>query len=127
MQAIPRYTRRAHPWSNGKVEALNRTLKYQCFPLLLSMGDASFEEIDGGVCAWMRYYNHTRAHGGWINKGLPPHALWELWLSAKGTRLDKLVEIGAVTHHNIRYVRAMGVLPEESRSRDPELTGLDKT
>ena len=31
---IQRTIRSAHPWSNGKVEALNRVLKYQCFPAI---------------------------------------------------------------------------------------------
>ena len=40
---IFRTTHRNSPWSNGKVEALNKTLKYQCLPVICQSYVPDFE------------------------------------------------------------------------------------
>lgn len=107
---IQRTTRYNHPWSNGKVEALNKVLKYQCFPAICAGHVDSIETMQRLVDTWMMYYNSSRAHSGWINKGLPPLVLYSLWERTKGTRLEKLTLMGLIKEADIENLRAMGDL-----------------
>jgi len=72
---LQRTIRTAHPWSNGKVEALNKVLKYQCFPAVAG-NITDWQSACVLVDRWMVYYNEQRSHGGFANKGLPPLAFW---------------------------------------------------
>jgi transposase InsO family protein len=103
-----RTTRYNHPWSNGKVEALNKTLKQQCFPAICSGVVHSLDDLQVLVDTWMWHYNHERAHSSWINKGLPPHVFWEHWRDTPGKPLDKLATLGLVRERDLPYTRVMG-------------------
>jgi len=106
-----RTTRGAHPWSNGKVEALNKTLKYQCFPALAAADVRDWGTLVDLVDRWMDYYNQIRAHSGANNRGLPPLALYDLWKRTPGTHPEKLVKLGIVSPTGEWRIRAMGAGP----------------
>lgn len=103
---LPRTTRIAHPWSNGKVEALNKTLKMQCFPAIAAGIHDSLDELQGLLDQWMAYYNERRVHGGHVNRGLPPAVLAERWRAAPGEGLDRLLAMGIVKERELQHVRA---------------------
>jgi transposase InsO family protein len=103
-----RTTRYNHPWSNGKVEAANKTLKYQCFPALCASRIESMEHLQGLVDVWLDDYNARRSHGGWINKGLPPLAVWERWRSLPGSVLDRLAAMRILSATDMPRMRVMG-------------------
>jgi transposase InsO family protein len=105
---VHRTTRAAHPWSNGKVEAVNKTLKYQCFPVLAQAGAETFDAVVNSLDEWMEYYNRRRSHTGHMNRGLPPVALYELWRETPGDPLDKLEALGLISHKDLPYLRIMG-------------------
>lgn len=105
---IQRTTRYNSPWSNGKVEALNKTLKYQCFPALIAANVTEYQAVVRNVEEWIRWYNTTRAHRGWINKGLPPQIWYDLWRKTKGDHVDKLVALGILPVDNSWHVSMMG-------------------
>lgn len=105
---VQRTTRFNHPWSNGKVEALNRTLKYQCMPPLVSGAVNDLAHLQALVDAWMQWYNEKRSHTGWINRGLPPTALWELWQKAEGGDVERLLALGILKPEDAGKVRVMG-------------------
>lgn len=104
---LHRTIRPAHPWSNGKVEALNKTLKYQCFAAIAG-NVGTWREAVLLVEAWMKYYNETRSHGGHTNKGLPPRALYNLWKNTPGDELEKLITMGILKMDDQWHVRLMG-------------------
>lgn len=91
-----RTTRYNSPWSNGKVEALNKTLKYQCFPAIAAANCTQWAEVEQLVDTWMEFYNKTRAHTGHVNKGLPPLIWYELWENTPGNHLEKLTQLGVL-------------------------------
>ena len=105
---LNRTTRINHPWSNGKVEALNKTLKYQCFPAICTGECLTVEEIQVLVDRWMLYYNSTRTHTGHMNRGLPPLALYALWHKAPGDYIDKLVHLGLISLDDLTRLRYLG-------------------
>ena len=104
----PRTTRSNHPWSNGKVEALNKTLKYQCFPAICTSESLSAETLELLTDRWMLYYNSHRVHTGHMNRGLPPLALYELWRKSPGDYVEKLVHLGLISLDEMSRVRYMG-------------------
>ena len=104
---LQRTIRASHPWSNSKVEALNKVLKYQCFPAIA--GDIrDWQSACVLVDRWMVYYNEQRSHGGFANKGLPPLALWQLYEKTPGDHLQKLIKLGLLKLDNEWSVRLMG-------------------
>jgi len=105
---LHRTTRINHPWSNGKVEALNKTLKYQCFPAICTGESLTVEEIQVLVDRWMLYYNSSRTHTGHMNRGLPPLALYALWRKAPGDYIDKLVHLGLIILDDPAHLRYVG-------------------
>ena len=108
---VQRTTRFQHPWSNGKVEALNKTLKYQCFPPLVAGGLNSLDELQTAVDAYLLWFNTVRAHTGWLNKGLPPMAMWRNWEATKGSALERLVAMGILSPKDLQHLRVMGADP----------------
>jgi len=93
---LQRTTRYNSPWSNGKVEALNKTLKYQCFPAIAAANVTQWIEVVQLVDAWMEFYNTKRSHTGHVNKGLPPKVWYDLWCNTPGTPLEKLTALGVL-------------------------------
>jgi hypothetical protein len=102
-----RTIRPSHPWSNGKVEAMNRTLKYQCFGAIAG-NVTSWDTAALLVDKWMEYYNNIRAHGGTANKGLPPVPFYQLWCKTPGDDMAKLVNLGILKCDADWDVRLMG-------------------
>ncbi len=128
-----RTTQVNHPWSNGKVEALNKTLKYTCFPALGFAAEKDWSTIAAAVDAWMLWYNTRRAHTGWVNQGLPPVAFYELWKKTPGDEAEKLLNLGLLKLDSEWRIRMMGSdsgnageRPEGSRARgqDTQQGGL---
>jgi len=107
LKLLQRTTKTNRPWSNGKVEALNKTLKYQCFPAIAN-NVQSWESAENLVEEWMNYYNHVRAHGGHCNQGLPPVPFAELYEKTPGDHLAKLINLGIVKLDDEWSVRLMG-------------------
>jgi transposase InsO family protein len=105
---VQRTTRYNSPWSNGKVEALNKTLKYQCFPALAAAGVEHWNEVRNLVDLWMEHYNKQRAHFGHVNKGLPPLVWYDLWKRTPGDHVDKLQALGCLPLDNSWHVAMMG-------------------
>lgn len=103
-----RTTHFSSPWSNGKVEALNKTLKYQCFPSVCLGHKGTLHSIRPLIDTWMKYYNTQRSHTGWINRGLPPVVLWDIWTKQTGTHLDRLVKMGLIEINGKWTVKPMG-------------------
>jgi hypothetical protein len=102
-----RTIRPSHPWSNGKVEAMNKTLKYQCFAAIAG-NISSWENAVVLVEKWMDYYNALRSHSGHANKGLPPLPFYELWKKTPGDDLQKLISLGIIRCDETWSVRMMG-------------------
>ena len=113
---VQRTIRTAHPWSNGKCEALNRTLKYQCFPAIAG-NITGWEDMCHLVTLWMEFYNGTRAHTGHVNRGLPPLAFLSLYNSTPGDHLDRLLAFGIVEESQKWHLRPMGS-PDRGRLGD---------
>jgi transposase InsO family protein len=66
-------TRAKHPWSNGKAEALNKMLKYEVMPVVLTWKVYSTHaEMEPGLDAAMLWYNCKRRHFGNNNGGRTP-------------------------------------------------------
>ena len=105
---VQRTTKFNHPWSNGKVEAFNRTLKYQAMPAVVAAGIRSLADTQAYLDKWCAWYNSKRAHGGWINRGLPPIALIDLWNKTPGDALQKLVALGHIKPEEVHRTRLMG-------------------
>lgn len=105
---LQRTTRVRSPWSNGKVEAVNRTLKYQCFPVIANSPTTSWEDVAKATDLWVKYYNDQRAHTGHCNRGLPPRVLYELWSRTAGDHLERLVALGIVPSEATWHIRGMG-------------------
>ncbi len=105
---VQRTTQFNHPWSNGKVEAFNRTLKYQAMPALVASGVKSHEEAQLWLDKWLVWYNTKRTHTGWINRGLPPAAVADLWAKAPGDVFAKLVSLGHIKPAEVHRTRLMG-------------------
>jgi transposase InsO family protein len=105
---VHRTTRYHHPWSNGKVEAFNRTLKYQAMPALVAAGVKGYEEAQAWLDKWLDYYNTKRIHQGWINKGLPPKTVIDLWNGTPGDAFAKLVTLGHIKPEEVHRTRLMG-------------------
>jgi len=104
---IQRTIRPGHPWSNGKVEALNKTLKYQCFPVIAG-NITDWDQAVDLVGTWMDYYNKSRAHGGHINRGLPPLAFLDLYKKTPGSHVEKLLNLGLIKLDDEWSIRMMG-------------------
>ena len=117
---IQRTIRAAHPWSNGKVEALNRTLKYQCFPAIAGNISDWATAVDL-VNIWLDYYNKTRSHSGHVNKGLPPEAFYSLYQATEGDHVTKLVNLGIIKLDAEWSVRMMGSTSDDLEERKREL------
>jgi hypothetical protein len=82
-------------------------LKYQCFPAIagnITDWQSACELVD----RWIHYYSKKRSHGGFVNKGLPPVAVWQLYQQTQGDHLQKLVRMGLVKLDNEWSVRPMG-------------------
>jgi len=107
LEFVQRTTKTAHPWSNGKCEALNRTLKYQCFPAIAG-NIQSWEDMCQLVSIWMDFYNKTRAHTGHVNRGLPPLAFLRLYNNTEGDHLGKLLALGILKQSDKWHIRLMG-------------------
>lgn len=124
-----RTTRVNHPWSNGKVEALNKTLKYNCFPALGFAAEKDWAAVCAAVDGWMRWYNTTRAHYGWVNQGLPPLAFYNLWVKTPGAPYDKLVSLGLIRLDSEWTMRIMGGGPGNAGERPggPRARGQDRS
>lgn len=105
---VQRTTQFNHPWSNGKVEAFNRTLKYQAMPALVAAGVKSHPDAQAWMDKWMLFYNTQRCHTGWINRGLPPAAVIELWQKTPGDVIEKLVKLGHIKGDEVHRTRLMG-------------------
>jgi hypothetical protein len=105
---VQRTTQFNHPWSNGKVEAFNRTLKYEAMPALVAAGITSLEECQKWLDVWVHNYNYKRVHGGWINRGLPPAVCAELWRQTAGDVFAKLVSLGHIKPEEVHLTRLMG-------------------
>jgi len=105
---VQRTTKFNHPWSNGKVEAFNRTLKYQAMPAVVAAGIRSIADTQAYLDKWCAWYNSKRAHYGWINRGLPPLALIDLWNKCPGDAMEKLVALGHIKKEEIHRTRLMG-------------------
>lgn len=105
---FPRTTKRAHPWSNGKVEALNKTLKYQCFPAIAYAKLDTLEELSHAVELWMNHYNKHRSHTGHVNRGLPPLAFFDLLKRTPGDHFEKLITLGILELDSEWTWRTMG-------------------
>lgn len=105
---VQRTTQFNHPWSNGKVEAFNRTLKYEAMPALVAAGIKSPEESQGWLDKWVAHYNTKRIHSGWINRGLPPAVLVEMWNKTPGDVFAKLVSLGHIQPSEVHRTRLMG-------------------
>jgi len=105
---VQRTTRYHHPWSNGKVEAFNRTLKYQAMPALVAAGVKDLAQAQAWLDKWMSWYNTKRAHQGWINKGLPPLTIVDLWNRTPGDTFAKLVVLGHIKPAEVHRTRLMG-------------------
>ena len=114
---LHRTIRPSHPWSNGKVEAMNKTLKYQCFAAIAG-NVGTWDQAVVLVDRWMEYYNHTRSHGGHCNKGLPPMAFYNIWKRIEGDDLAKLIGLGIVKMDDDWDVRLLG-------NSDPAKEGED--
>ena len=117
MRWFQRTTKVNHPWSNGKVEALNKTLKYQCFPAIQYADLDTLDELERVTDEWMKYYNHRRAHNGHANRGLPPGAFFDLWKRTSGTHVEKLVELGLIKLDDEWSLRMMGDVPGNAGER----------
>ncbi|MBM4043399.1 MAG: transposase family protein, partial [Planctomycetes bacterium] len=102
-----RTIRPSHPWSNGKVEAMNKTLKYQCFAAIAGNVE-KWENAVALVDRWMQYYNTTRSHGGHCNRGLPPLPFYDLWQKTPGDEIAKLISLGIIKIDQDWDVRLMG-------------------
>ena len=72
---IQRTIRPGHAWSNGKVDALSKTLKYQCFPAIAG-NVATWDDAVRLVRTWMLYDNNRRAHTGHAIPGCPLTPGW---------------------------------------------------
>ena len=105
---VQRTTQFNHPWSNGKVEAFNRTLKYECMPALVAAGLKGQEEEQIWLDKWCDFYNRKRVHHGWINRGLPPSVVAELWEKTAGDVFAKLVVLGHIRPEEVHRTRLMG-------------------
>jgi len=105
---IQRTTRYHHPWSNGKVEAFNRTLKYQCMPALVAAGVVGFVQAQAWIDKWIEWYNSKRMHQGWINRGLPPLAVIDAWNKTSGDIFAKMVSLGHIKPSETHRTRLMG-------------------
>lgn len=103
-----RTTHPYHPWSNGKAEALNKTLKYQCFPVICANDIRTWEGLTNLVDGWLIFYNTRRVHTGSINRGLPPLVFLEHWNKAPGTPLQKLIHLGVIKPHDMKHLRVLG-------------------
>jgi len=102
-----RTIRTSHPWSNGKVEALNRVLKYQCLAAIAG-NISDWHSACDLVERWMHYYNTQRSHSGHANKGLPPIPFYELYRKTEGDHLATLIKLGVAKLDNEWSVRLMG-------------------
>jgi hypothetical protein len=102
-----RTIRPSHPWSNGKVEAMNKTLKYQCFAAIAGQV-GGWDQAAVLLERWMDYYNNERSHGGHANKGLPPIPFYNLWKKTQGDDLEKLINMGILRCDEMWSVRLMG-------------------
>jgi transposase InsO family protein len=105
---IQRTTQYNHPWSNGKVEAFNKTLKYEAMPALVAAGLKGPEETQGWIDLWCDHYNTKRIHNGWINRGLPPAVVAQLWERTPGDVFAKLVSLGHIRPNEVHRTRLMG-------------------
>lgn len=105
---VQRTTQFNHPWSNGKVEAFNRTLKYQAMPALVAAGVKGYVEAQAWMDKWMQWYNYKRAHTGWINRGLPPAAVIDRWCKTPGDTFEKLATLGHIKKEEVHRTRLMG-------------------
>lgn len=114
---LQRTTRYHHPWSNGKVEALNKTLKFQCFPALAHQSFERLEDVQLLVDRWMQFYNEQRAHTGFVNRGLPPLAFYRLWENTPGNYFEKLIKLGVIDLDNEWSLRMMGSGPGNAGER----------
>jgi hypothetical protein len=102
-----RTIRPSHPWSNGKAEAMNKTLKYQCFAAIAgNVGD--WDTAARLVDSWMEYYNKQRSHGGHCNRGLPPEVFYQLWKKTPGDEMEKLLNLGILKSDDQWNVRLLG-------------------
>ena len=104
---MQRTIRSSHPWSNAKVEALNKVLKCQCFPVIAG-NITDWQSACRLVDRWMTYCNEQRSHGGFVNNGLPPLALWQLYQKTPGDHLEKLIKLGLLKLDQEWSVRLMG-------------------
>lgn len=105
---VQRTTQYNHPWSNGKVESFNRTLKYECMPALVASGIKSEKETQDWVDVWCDHYNRKRIHHGWINRGLPPAVVVDLWQKTPGDVFTKLTTLGHIRPEEVHRTRLMG-------------------
>jgi len=103
-----RTTKYHHPWSNGKVESFNRTLKYQAMPALVAAGCQGYAQVQAWLNKWLVYYNTKRYHGGWINKGLPPQTVIDMWSKSTGDAVTRLVSLGHIKPDEVNRTRVMG-------------------
>jgi hypothetical protein len=105
---IHRTTQYNHPWSNGKVEAFNRTLKYQAMPGLVAAGITDMPSVQQWLNKWCHWYNTERAHAGWINRGLPPLVVAKQWHGTPGDTFERLVALGNIKPDEVHRTRVMG-------------------
>jgi hypothetical protein len=64
--------------------------------------------VQGWLDKWLVYYNTKRFHGGWINRGLPPQTVIDMWNKTAGDALTRLVALGHVKPDEVNRTRVMG-------------------
>jgi len=109
---VQRTTRFHHPWSNGKAEALNKVLKYQCFPAITYANCPTLRALQEVVDTWMQFYNDHRAHTGFVNRGLPPRALFNLWQQTPGSHAERIERLGIARLGPEWKMRLLGSSPD---------------
>jgi hypothetical protein len=114
-------TQAKHPWSNGKVEALNKTIKYEVMPAIMSWKVyATHAEVEPPLSLAMLWYNVKRRHFGKNNGGRSPLQVLQDYAESLADAGDK-----ALLESNLSTVfGAEGDLHRQLLLRLPETFGV---
>jgi hypothetical protein len=74
----------------------------------VASGIKSIEETQKWMDLWVEWYNLKRAHSGWINRGLPPATVVEMWERTPGDVFAKMVSLGHIKPNEVHRTRLMG-------------------